>query len=77
MLKKKYEIENNFTYDVVIKSRLDIVFNPKRTCYIELVNNELLIINYLQHMVVRWNMSLECLILMIVFFVILTLPIFL
>ena len=40
MLKKKYEMENNFTYDVVIKSRPDIVFNPKRTAYIELVNNE-------------------------------------
>ena len=29
MLKRQYEIENNFEYDIVIKSRPDIVFNPK------------------------------------------------
>lgn len=28
MLKREYELENNFTYDLVIKSRPDIVFNP-------------------------------------------------
>tara|TARA_B100001939_G_C16868160_1_gene585093 strand:- start:218 stop:1027 length:810 start_codon:yes stop_codon:yes gene_type:complete len=40
MLKKKYEIENDFTYDIVVKSRPDVVFNPKRTCYFEQVENE-------------------------------------
>ena len=37
MLKRKYEIENNFEYDVVIKSRPDIVFNPskRKTCHLE------------------------------------------
>lgn len=29
MLKREYEIENNFEYDVVIKSRPDIVFDPR------------------------------------------------
>ena len=28
MLKREYEIENNFEYDVVIKSRPDVVFDP-------------------------------------------------
>jgi len=27
-LKKRYEIENNFRYDIVIKTRFDLVFNP-------------------------------------------------
>ncbi len=29
MLKRKYELENNFTYDVVVKSRPDVVFDPR------------------------------------------------
>jgi hypothetical protein len=29
-LKKQYEIENNFVYDLVIKARLDVVYNPKK-----------------------------------------------
>ena len=29
LLKKEYELENDFTYDIVIKSRPDVVFNPK------------------------------------------------
>ncbi len=29
MLKREYEIKNNFTYDVVVKSRADVVFNPE------------------------------------------------
>lgn len=28
MLKKKYELENNFKYDIVVKSRPDICFSP-------------------------------------------------
>ena len=35
MLKRKYEIENDFEYDVVVKSRPDIVFNPKMGCCLE------------------------------------------
>jgi len=35
MLKRKHEIENNFEYDLVIKSRPDIVFYPGKTCYLE------------------------------------------
>lgn len=29
MLKRKYELANNFQYDMVIKSRLDTVYNPQ------------------------------------------------
>lgn len=28
--KKKYELENNFKYDVVVKSRLDVIFDPQK-----------------------------------------------
>ena len=35
MMKRKYEIENNFEYDLVVKSRPDIIFNPKKTAYFE------------------------------------------
>lgn len=28
-LKKDYEIEHNFTYDLVVKSRFDIIYNPE------------------------------------------------
>ena len=31
LLKRHYEIQNNFSYDVVIKSRPDVVFNPNVT----------------------------------------------
>ena len=30
-MKRHYEIQNNFSYDVVIKSRPDVVFNPNVT----------------------------------------------
>lgn len=33
-LKREYEIENNFTYDLVIKSRPDVVFDPSTHCEI-------------------------------------------
>ena len=32
ILKREYEIENNFEYDVVIKSRPDVVFSPRLLC---------------------------------------------
>jgi len=35
MLKRRYEIQNNFEYDVVVKSRPDVVFYPGHTCYLE------------------------------------------
>lgn len=40
MLKREYEIENNFQYDMVIKSRPDVVFNPEITFkWPRLINN--------------------------------------
>ena len=32
LMKREYEIENNFTYDIVIKSRPDVAFNPREFC---------------------------------------------
>jgi hypothetical protein len=29
MLKREYELQNNFQYDVVVKARLDVVYNPR------------------------------------------------
>ena len=29
-MKRKYELKHNFEYDIVVKSRPDVVFNPKR-----------------------------------------------
>lgn len=37
-LKKKYEAENNFTYDAVIKIRPDVIFPPNRNLAYELDN---------------------------------------
>ena len=34
MLKREYEIKNNFKYDIVVKSRPDVVFNPARTFFV-------------------------------------------
>ena len=42
MLKREYEIENNIEYDVVIKSRPDVVFDPKYHFSPEHLENNLL-----------------------------------
>ena len=42
MLKRQHEIENDFEYDIVIKSRPDIVFNPKYHFTWELLDNNIL-----------------------------------
>lgn len=34
-LKKQYEMENNFRYDFVVKTRYDIVFDPKNKFYLD------------------------------------------
>jgi hypothetical protein len=56
-LKKQYEIENNFRYDAVVKSRYDIVFNPNEKFVVDprVTNN-----NYLD-ILVSWKgrMSFE------------------
>tara|TARA_Y100000389_G_C17468560_1_gene528038 strand:+ start:2482 stop:3288 length:807 start_codon:yes stop_codon:yes gene_type:complete len=40
LLKQQYELENNFTYDIVIKARPDIMYNPtKRFPFYHHVNN--------------------------------------
>jgi hypothetical protein len=38
LLKREYEIENKFEYNVVVKARLDIIYNPNHTFNIHLVN---------------------------------------
>lgn len=42
MLKREYEIENNFTYDVVIKSRPDVTFSPKYSFFLPKLNDGVL-----------------------------------
>ena len=42
MLKREYEIENNFEYDLVIKSRPDVVFDPNYHFTWEHLENNLL-----------------------------------
>lgn len=37
-LKRKYELENNFEYDLVVKSRPDVVFHPKDSAHIHLAS---------------------------------------
>jgi len=42
LLKREYELKNNFEYDIVVKSRPDVVFNPDRTFFIpSLPNNSI------------------------------------
>lgn len=38
MFKREYEINNNFTYDVVIKARLDVIYNPQQKINFQLIN---------------------------------------
>lgn len=38
-LKREYELENNFNYDIVIKSRPDVVFHPRQHCHIPKLEN--------------------------------------
>jgi len=42
LLKREYEIENNFEYDIVIKSRPDVVFDPRYHFSWEHLENNLL-----------------------------------
>jgi len=37
-LKRQYEIENNFEYDIVIKSRIDLIFEPNKIQKLYLLN---------------------------------------
>jgi len=37
-LKREYEIENNFEYDVVFKVRLDVIYNPLKPLILEFLN---------------------------------------
>lgn len=39
-LKKKYEIENDFRYDLVIRARTDINYSQKGTCNLNFPNNK-------------------------------------
>ena len=42
MLKREYEIENNFEYDIVVKTRPDCVFDPRYHFSWELLENNIL-----------------------------------
>lgn len=43
LMKREYELENNFEYDLVVKSRPDVVFNPTQHAYIpgHILDNQL------------------------------------
>ena len=42
LLKREYEIENGFEYDIVIKSRPDVVFDPCSNCRFDKLDNNTL-----------------------------------
>lgn len=42
LLKREYEIENDFQYDIVVKSRPDLVFNPVYKCRLPFSCNNML-----------------------------------
>lgn len=42
LLKRKYEIENNFEYDIVVKSRPDLVFEPSQFFVLNLIQNNVI-----------------------------------
>lgn len=56
LLKRKYELENNFQYDLVIKTRPDVVFNPKRTFYVPLLHNNCIYTTHGGPMAEEFNM---------------------
>jgi hypothetical protein len=56
LLKRKYEIENNFKYDVVIKSRPDVLFHPDKTLFIPRLYNNCIYTNSGQPMPGEYNM---------------------
>lgn len=75
LLKREYELENGFEYDIVVKSRPDVIFNPHRgpswptieeekliLNHTNILKKRIIIINYSLHMVVICLMNLVCLI---------------
>jgi len=41
MLKREYELENNFQYDMVVKSRFDTVYNPRHKIPLDLMTTKM------------------------------------
>lgn len=56
MLKRKYEIDNNFEYDLIIKSRPDIVFDPKYHFSYEILEDNILYTTHGGNMPHEFNM---------------------
>lgn len=46
ILKREYEIENNFLYDVVVKSRPDVLFRPTNSFNIPILENNVIHITH-------------------------------
>lgn len=55
-LKQEYELENNFKYDVVVKTRPDVVFNPKRTFHIPRLDDGVIFTTHGGIMEMEFNM---------------------
>ena len=63
MMKRQYELENDFQYDLVIKSRPDIVFNPRRHFSYEPLEDNVIWTTHggnMEHEHGMWNMNDCC-----------------
>jgi len=56
LLKRKYEIENNFQYDVVVKSRPDVAFSPSFSFNIPTLHNNVIYSTHGGPMSMEFNM---------------------
>jgi len=57
MMKREYELENNFEYDLVIKSRPDVCFNPRHFCSLpSVISNNVLYTTHGGEMSMEFNM---------------------
>lgn len=56
MMKRKYEIENGFEYDVVVKSRPDVCFNPNFFHSLDKINNNIIRTTHGGPMPLEFNM---------------------
>lgn len=56
LLKRKYELENNFEYDIVIKSRPDVVFSPEDSFFPHNLKNNVIFTTHGGPMALEFNM---------------------
>lgn len=54
--KREYELENGFNYDIVVKTRPDLVFNPEITCNVPKLIDGVIHSSHGGPMEMEWNM---------------------